>query len=127
MYQCLAMNNCFAGEQSGFAQQVYFGSLRIWIERFMNIYQLIIYGGIFVLLIQKWKDFERIEYFVLLIGVFGGFLFSLIWEAKTRYIFPYLLFMMPYAAVGLEGILKWIAAAHAKERPELGKRKQIRG
>lgn len=127
MYQCLAMNNCFAGEQSRFAQQVYFGSLRIWIERFMNIYQLIIYGGIFVLLIQKWKDFERIEYFVLLIGVFGGFLFSLIWEAKTRYIFPYLLFMMPYAAMGLEGILKWIAAAHAKERPALGKRKQIRG
>lgn len=108
MYQCLVMNNCFAGEQSKLAQRVYSGRTQKWIERFMNIYQLIIYGGIFLLIIRKWKDFERIEYFVLLIGVFGGFLFSLIWEAKTRYIFPYLLFMMPYAAMGLEGILQWI-------------------
>lgn len=36
-----------------------------------------------------------------LIGVIGGFLFHIMWEANSRYIFPYSLLMMPYCAVGL--------------------------
>ena len=31
----------------------------------------------------------------------GGVLFSLLWEAKTRYIFPYMIYMLPCAAIGL--------------------------
>lgn len=102
MYQCLAMNNKIAGEQSGFAESVYFGKLRGRAEGFMNIYQLVIYGSVFYLLIAKWKKWNEIEPYALLIGIFGGFLFTMIWEAKTRYVLPYFLFMIPYAAVGIE-------------------------
>lgn len=43
-----------------------------------------------------------VEKYALLIGVYGGFLFSLLWETKARYVFPYLLFLLPYAAAGIE-------------------------
>lgn len=36
-----------------------------------------------------------------LIGVLGGFLFHMIWEANSRYIFLYSLLLMPYAARGI--------------------------
>ena len=36
-----------------------------------------------------------------LIGVIGGFLFHIIWEANSRYIFLYSLLLMPYCARGL--------------------------
>ncbi len=39
-----------------------------------------------------------------LIGVVGGFLFHIIWEANSRYIFVYGLLLMPYAAKGLSGL-----------------------
>lgn len=41
----------------------------------------------------------------IMIAVFGGFLFSLLWEAKTRYVFPYLLMELPYAAMGINEVI----------------------
>jgi hypothetical protein len=67
----------------------------------MNIYQLLIYGGVVLTLILMRKKWIKIENYVLLIGVYGGFLFSLIWEAKSRYILPYFIMMIPYAAIGI--------------------------
>lgn len=34
-----------------------------------------------------------------LVGIYGGFLFSIIWEAKPRYVFPYFIFLLIYAAL----------------------------
>ena len=45
------------------------------------------------------------EWYLLLIAVFGGFLFSLMWEAKTRYILPYLFMQIPYMAMGINEII----------------------
>ncbi len=42
-----------------------------------------------------------------LIGVTGGFLFHIIWEANSRYIFLYSLLLMPYCAMGLSDH-RWI-------------------
>lgn len=39
--------------------------------------------------------------YVGLIAVFGGFLFHTLWEANSRYIFPYSLLLMPYCAAGI--------------------------
>ena len=36
-----------------------------------------------------------------MIAVLGGFLFHMVWEANSRYILPYFLLMLPYAAWGL--------------------------
>lgn len=104
MYQCLAMNNKIVGEQSRLAESVYFGPLREILQRFMNIYQLLIYISVLIMVYIKKREWVYLENYILLIGIFGGFLFSLIWEAKTRYVFPYFLFMIPYAAVGLSSL-----------------------
>lgn len=101
MYQALAMNNCVGEEQSDFAAAVYFGDMRPRAEAFMNIYQLLVYGAVLFLLSVKRKEWRQIDRYILLVGIFGGFLFSILWEAKTRYIFPYFLMMLPYAAVGI--------------------------
>ena len=106
MYHCLAMNTGIEGEQGRLAHSVFFGRLGVFLQKFMNIYQLLIYGSVLFVLLIKRKKWTHLENYVLLIGIFGGFLFSLMWESKTRYVFPYFMFMLPYAAVGL-GNLKF--------------------
>lgn len=101
MYQCLVMNNCIAYEQYPLAESIYFGRMRHYVEAFMNIYQLLVYGSILFLLYNMRKVWTQIEKYAPLIGIFGGFLFSMIWEAKTRYVFPYFIMMLPYAALGV--------------------------
>lgn len=110
MYHCLAMNNMFAGERSAFVENVYFGDLRKFVEEGMNVYQLLIYGGVLAVLIFRRKKWTGIENYILLIGVFGGFLFSLMWEAKTRYVFPYFVIMIPYAAIGITECVRCLSA-----------------
>lgn len=105
MYQCLAMNDKIVREQSALVADIYFGGKagRL-VERYAKLYQLLVYGSILFLLASKRKSWNEIEKYVLLIAVFGGFLFSLMWEAKTRYVFPYLLMALPYAALGINDL-----------------------
>lgn len=84
----------------------------------MKIYQLVVYGSILFLLIRKRKRWEHIEKYVLLIAVFGGFLFSLMWEAKTRYVFPYLIMELPYIALGIKELVDWLHGKIAERRGE---------
>ncbi len=73
---------------------------------FCNIYQSIIYLGCFAgtfMLIYKRRT-ARLYSWIGMIGTFGGFLFHMIWEANSRYIFLYGLLLLPYAARGLSDI-----------------------
>ena len=74
-------------------------------DRGMKIYQMVLYASILIWLLASIRKQKGIEQYILLIAVFGGFLFSLIWEAKTRYVFPYLIMMLPYGAMGIHVIL----------------------
>ena len=38
---------------------------------------------------------------MLLVGVIGGFLFSILWEAKSRYVLPYIVLLIPYMGLGI--------------------------
>lgn len=111
MYQCIVMNCGVIGDQGRIARNIYGqGILFKWIDHYMKVFQLTLYSAILFLLIARRRDEGSIEKHVLLIAVVGGFLFSLIWEAKTRYIFPYLLMQLPYMAVGVNEILKIMEA-----------------
>lgn len=114
MYQCLAMNNKIKGEQSPLVASVYFGKLRSVVEAETNIHQLVVYGGALCLLLLVRKKWQRIDNYLLLIGVFGGFLFSILWEAKTRYVFPYYLVMIPYGAAGIYELIKRLHERYSK-------------
>ena len=111
MYQGLAMNNCLEAERPRLAESIYFGRLRTVIDRWMNWYQLALYGGVLALLLSACPKGDRrkrksLDGYSLLIGIFGGILFTMLWEAKSRYVFPYLLLLIPYAAAGLSDLAR---------------------
>lgn len=109
MYQSIAMNIEVEGEQLQPVKNIYEGGVWAkWIEFQMKIYQLLLYGSILFLLTARRKNFVSIERYVLLIAVFGGFLFSLIWEAKTRYVMPYLFMQIPYMAMGINELMLFL-------------------
>lgn len=107
MYQCIAMNRNIAEPQIGkLAPDITnYGRTAQLMESWMKIYQLLLYGGTLFLLTVKRKEFVRIEKYALLVAVYGGFLFSLIWEAKTRYVLPFLFFQIPYMALGVSELV----------------------
>ncbi len=106
MYQCIAMNrNIIEPPKSDLAADILnYGSTARRMEIWMKGYQLLMYGSILFLLTAGRKGFLKIENYVLLIAVFGGFLFSMMWEAKTRYVLPFLFFQIPYMALGVSRI-----------------------
>lgn len=109
MYQCIVMNNYLIGVQGKLVNSIYSrGRLGRLVEGYMKIYQLVLYSSILFFLAARRKSSGSIEKWALLITVFGGFLFSLMWEAKTRYVFPYLIMQLPYMAMGVNEIVLFI-------------------
>ncbi len=74
------------------------GALSRLFTEYCNIYQFIIYALVLLFLIRGHKSGNLLLY-IGLIGIIGGFLFHIIWEANSRYILAYWLLMMPYAAM----------------------------
>lgn len=105
MYQCIFMNSRVEGEQTALVQSLYEGEGNQRLTDFMNIYQSLIYGGVLAFTIFALRKRYPLEHHLLLIAVFGGFLFSILWEAKARYVFPYFLIMIPYAAAGIGSMI----------------------
>lgn len=66
----------------------------------MNQLQNVIYIGVlfYYIYLAKHKRQEK-EYFLGLVLI-GEVLFSLLWEAKSRYVFPYIVIALPAAAMG---------------------------
>jgi len=117
MYQCITMNSLFEGKQGKIAGNIYGqGILYKLVSNYMKVFQLTLYASILFLLIAKRKEWESIDKYMLLIAVAGGFLFSLMWEAKTRYVFPYMLMQLPYMAIGVSEFLKIIESKYFKSK-----------
>ena len=77
---------------------------------FIMAYDKIIILLIFIsvlLFILRNKDITNEQILLILIFV-GGFLFHIIWEAKSRYILPYVIMLLPIMAIGIDGNINWI-------------------
>lgn len=92
----------YYGDRSGFLLSVYYGDYSRYYVLICNIFQVIVFFGAFLWAIEAiigktssplWKSF-------IFIGVFGGFLFHMLWEANSRYILTYAWLLIPYAAAG---------------------------
>lgn len=71
---------------------------------FMNRYQFVLFlcaAIVSTALLISGKQENRLEDCILFIAVIGGFLFSIVWEAKSRYVLPYIVYIIPMAAVGM--------------------------
>lgn len=90
------------GGRSAFFNELYEGRYSPAYIAYCNIYQVVIYLCSFAafLYAKRRKDSSALFPYLMLIGVFGGFLFHMLWEANSRYIFLYGQLLVPYAAHG---------------------------
>ena len=114
-FACLYSTLDFYAERSQAAWNIYQGPVKDKWMTFMSIYQSIVYVGAFVFCTRGfwvWRKNKSLDeqemkdtsadlwQLVLLVAFIGGFLFSLIWEAGARYVMPYFIVLIPYAAEG---------------------------
>lgn len=98
------------GGRSIFFQQLYEGSYSKYYIGFCNLLQNLVYLGCLIFCFLNIKKeapsaIRGLPLYLCLIGVLGGFLFHMIWEANARYIFPYALLLLPYSACGISRLL----------------------
>ncbi len=85
---------------------LYYGNLHEVVWKYANYYQSIIYLAGLLTVIASFGAWYRKKdlpaaLWLPLIAVVGGFLFSILWEAQCRYVFPYYVFLILYAPMGL--------------------------
>ncbi len=66
-----------------------------------KVLMLIIFGCTMIVLIQNRKNLSN-ELILLLTIFIGGFFFHIIWEAKSRYIIPYIIVLIPIATIEIK-------------------------
>lgn len=105
LYQGIAMNNCFEKPYEGAVKLMYSDTiLRKSVEEYCNIFHLAVMIMTLIYIIILTANKKGIEKYILYVAVLGGFLFSILWEAKARYVFPYFVMLIPYTSAGLECI-----------------------
>lgn len=100
----LVMTATFEEPPSGIVERLYYG---VWQQRYrdyMNRYVTVLYLGVILCCGAGLARRADILQCMLLIGVIGGFLFSILWEAKSRYVLPYIVLLIPYMALGISTV-----------------------
>ena len=112
-YACRQATLATYGGRNHFFNELYEGKYSKFFIAYCNAYQLMIAFGCILYLIAYFKKKDRCDHFhtdLLILCAFGGFLFHMIWEANSRYIFLYGLCLLPYCASGfvsLFSMLPW--------------------
>jgi len=102
-FSSFVMTSKFGEDPTPYTLSFYYGKVPERILKFMNNYSFIIYVSVCIYAVLSLIKKQSILYSMGLIAVIGGFLFSIIWEAKGRYVMPYVILMIPYMAKGLHG------------------------
>lgn len=88
-------------EPSEFINWIYKGEGHEELSRFCSQLLAAAYFFAFLGVIMRFREKRSILQDIPLIIFVGGFLFSIIWEAKARYMLPYFVLLLMYAAGGL--------------------------
>lgn len=118
-FQSLIMNEWYSRhvEQTPAWNFFNYGMGRTVLFHLMNIIHFIMFVFIAIGLIAFLKKWSLEGSFVLLC-IFGGMLFhEAVWESKGRYVLPYYVLLVPFAAFGCVTLLRWI-----KNRMEMSKK-----
>lgn len=108
LYESLYSTRSFDDEKPmpDWIEALYYGELHDIIWKCANYYQSIVYLVMVVYvagsLFGKGKMQVDGTFWIPLIAIVGGFLFSIIWESQCRYVMPYYVFMLLYVPLGLE-------------------------
>ncbi len=72
---------------------------------YSDILHLIVFAGtLFYFIFCVNRENDSLQY-LFAVTLIGGFLFSIMWEAKGRYIFPYYITMLPLAVMGYNALI----------------------
>lgn len=116
-YACRQASLATFGGRADFFVSLYEGEHSRFVIEYCNIFQNIIYLGAFCFCLVTFRTKKQeLPVYLGLVGVLGGFLFHMIWEANARYIFLYGLVLLPYAAKGLSLLSNWRAARQSPAR-----------
>ncbi len=90
-----------------------------FVQGFLDEIQLLLYlGGVFYVLLSRKSLLYRLPEVILI----GGFLFSILWEGNSRYVYPYVLMILPVAVMGwqmvVEKVAQWITQSRREEIAE---------
>lgn len=99
-------------QESEIVSAVYKSPLQLKLVNYQNYYAFTIYFFTLLFLVmalsgkklKSWAgfaDFNNIWCYLLMTTIIGGILFSVIWEAKSRYVFGYVIIMIPYMACSI--------------------------
>jgi hypothetical protein len=105
-YEALWVNQFHSGDFSKIVQSIYDGKLYVVLHEYMNLYQSLIFAAVFLCLLRGRKSWNMNQLFLILV-ILGGFFFHTLWEAKSQYIFPYFVMLLPYGAAGIAEVLEW--------------------
>ena len=108
-------------EPKEWVTEIYYGKWNERIRNFLNQYQSAIYFGVLGYYIQLLQGKKKEEEYLLGLILIGGFLFSLIWETKSRYVFPYMFVAVWCATVGMKWyieIVRSVAERWKRKRKE---------
>ena len=118
-YACQVETNHRKEDRSPFMDRLYKGDLWKPFVRVMDIYQTLIYWGALLFLLLQLRKRIPVEQLILMITVIGGFIFYIFWEAKSRYVFPYFMMMIPMAAMGWDMLLQRLSSLRQRRRERL--------
>ena len=80
-----------------------FKGLLFWADR----WHFLIFLGLFCYFVFcVRRDGEPMSH-LFAVTILGGFFFTILWEAKARYVLPYYLMAYPLAVMGFAGVTKW--------------------
>lgn len=85
-------------EPKSWVTDLYSGSAGDHWYYFLNLYQGTIYFMLFVYFLMLLNTKREISLYLPGLILIGEFLFSVLWEAKSRYIYPYIVLTLPCAA-----------------------------
>lgn len=101
-YRCFTETRLYKeGYPQGIAYEITYGKYREAVAEFMNVYQSFVYFSAAlgaILIAVKREKVAGVVWSVILVG---GFLFSILWEASPRYVFPYMILAIPCCAYGV--------------------------
>lgn len=100
-FSSLLMTSKFGDNPTEFTTNFYFGKAAEWVISVSNYYNFIMYISVLVFALTSLSRKDSILLSTSLIAVIGGFLFSILWEAKGRYVMPYIILLFPYMAYGI--------------------------
>jgi len=86
------------------------------ILEYQNYIQLIVFLGVVLYYLFAIKRKNNILQQFFSVALIGGFLFCILWEGKSRYMFPYYVSMFPLAVIGYHSLAEIIMAQKIKRK-----------